>query len=69
MGCYSHTQESKVVFEGPTLNSLLILFACNATDLIELFSEGCRIHLSMSYIKYLVYQKIKLPLRIFMVEG
>lgn len=23
-----------MVFEGPTLNSLLILFACNATDLI-----------------------------------
>lgn len=29
----NHTQESKVNLEGPMLNSLLILFACNSTDL------------------------------------
>lgn len=50
----SHTQESKASLEGPMLNSLLILFACNSTDLSELLPLRSRISLSMSYTEYIV---------------
>lgn len=50
----SHTQESKVSLEGPMLNSSLILFACNSTDLNELLPPGWRISLSTSYTEHIV---------------
>lgn len=50
----NHTQEARVSLEGPMLNSLLILYARNSTDLSELLPLSWRISLSMSYTAYIV---------------